>query len=77
MELVDIKSLIRQKGLRMGWVAGEIRISQNSLTAIAQRKVVPNLRTAQRLGRILDLSTDQLFPLPESGQEHQAGQRLG
>ncbi len=61
MELTPIAKVIKEKGLRKGWVAEKAEVAPGTLSMIISGKSKPTIEVAIRLGRVLDKSVEELF----------------
>lgn len=56
-----LKEIIRKRGLKQGFVAEKIGISQGTLSLIVQGKSIPTLPVAIKIAKFLNMSVEELW----------------
>ncbi|GLG01195.1 hypothetical protein Alches_12340 [Alicyclobacillus hesperidum subsp. aegles] len=57
-----LKKLLKERGLKQGWVAEQTGISLGAMSAIVNGKSDPTLRSARAIARVLGVSIEELWP---------------
>ncbi|WP_436664244.1 helix-turn-helix transcriptional regulator [Alicyclobacillus acidoterrestris] len=63
-----LKEALRERGLKQDWVASQVGLNKDTMSRLVNGKHIPNLRTAQKIARVLGTTVDELWPL-EDGTE--------
>lgn len=61
MNETPLERLIRERGLKKGFVAEKVGISRNTLSFICAGKSEPTLRVALKIARLFDVSVEELW----------------
>lgn len=67
---MDIRELRKRREMTQSAVACEAGISQEYVSQLERGEKIPSLKTAQRIARVLNVTTDQLWPLSANGSDH-------
>lgn len=62
----NLKKEILKRGLKQSWLADKAGINRTALSSIVNGKSLPNLRTAQRIAKALEMTVDDLWPLEDA-----------
>lgn len=56
-----LKKKIREKGLKQGYIANLVDLSETTFSKIVSGKIKPNYKVAQKIAKILDCKPDDIF----------------